>query len=319
MNVQVRYRSNETDGDNTSSTYVYELTKIAFLKHLAIAGQGYAPIPQKLIRAFAMFLHYSSYLHPRSFDDDRFSEPPTELSDPTEKSQFSNLVGKAIADFLSKRIDSSVYTVNYEAAMRLKGLPIQGRRPDLLAFNQLRGTTFAIEAKGFSAKSISVNNMSKHKEQSKKGVIDVNFTVACVSYNLYNRVQCNYYDPKNQTIEFDDQLFSQLTKQYYSGLYRFFNKNIFEYDSFIFQDEEFYEVSLFKLLKYSFPFRQLNNLFVNPYKLRLILPKKIEEYAANGLPRDEKPFVWDTSKDQISFVNYEDIYIDNDRVGLLLK
>jgi hypothetical protein len=75
------------------------------------------------------------------------------LSDPTEKGQFSNLVGKAIADFLSKRIDHSLFTVNYEAAMRLKDISLsisgkQIRRPDLPAF--VPNATFAIEAKGFS-------------------------------------------------------------------------------------------------------------------------------------------------------------------------
>jgi hypothetical protein len=36
-----------------------------------------------------------------------------------KKDNSPNLAGKAIADFLSKRIDQSIFTVNYEAAMIL--------------------------------------------------------------------------------------------------------------------------------------------------------------------------------------------------------
>lgn len=128
MNIDVEY----VDQAGTIHNQTHRLTRLAFAKHLAIAGQGYAPKPQKLIRTVAMFLHYSSYMHRQGFRDDRFSEPPIQLSDPTEKGQFSNLAGKAIADFLSKRIDNSIYTVNYEAAMRMRKMPLfRVRRPDL--------------------------------------------------------------------------------------------------------------------------------------------------------------------------------------------
>ena len=100
------------------------------------------------------------------FNRDRFSEPPIGLSDPTDKGQFSNLAGKTIADFLSKRINRSLYTVIYEAAMRLRSMPLsmggkQVRRPDLLAFAP--NATFAIEAKGFSR---GYGSMIDHKDQS---------------------------------------------------------------------------------------------------------------------------------------------------------
>src|SRR5690606_29754570 len=140
----------------TIANQTHRMSRLAFAKHLAIAGQGYAPRPQKLIRTLAMFFHYSSYIQRQAYNNDRFSEPPIQLSDPTEKGQFSNLAGKAIADFLSKRIDQSIYTVNYEAAMRIHNPPIpllmNGRhvpRPDLLAYTS--NSRFAIEAKGFSS------------------------------------------------------------------------------------------------------------------------------------------------------------------------
>ena len=99
MNLSVEYK--DTAGTITNQTH--NLTRIAFTKHLAIAGQGFAPRPQKLIRTLSMFFHYSYYVQRQAFNSNRFSEPPMQLSDPTEKGQFSNLAGKAIADYLSKR------------------------------------------------------------------------------------------------------------------------------------------------------------------------------------------------------------------------
>jgi hypothetical protein len=131
MNISVEYI------DSTGAVFypTYYMSRLALAKHLAIAGQGYAPRPQKLMRTLGMFFHYSYYTQKASFNNNRFSEPPTELSDPTEKGQFSNLTGKAIADFLSKRIDNSLYTVNYEAVMRLSGHLLKGQRPDLIAYS----------------------------------------------------------------------------------------------------------------------------------------------------------------------------------------
>ena len=100
MNISVEYR----DTTGIISNRTYSLTRLAFAKHLAIAGQEYAPRPQKLLRTIGMFFHYSYYLQREAFYNNRFSQPPTALSDPTEKGQFSNLAGKAVADFLSKKL-----------------------------------------------------------------------------------------------------------------------------------------------------------------------------------------------------------------------
>ncbi|MDR3111282.1 MAG: hypothetical protein LBU65_16560, partial [Planctomycetaceae bacterium] len=92
----------------------YQMTYSALIKHLAMAGFHYAPNIKKLMRIIGMLFHYSLYLRCDAINDGHFSIPPEILSDPTEKGQFSTLAGKAIADFLSKRIDNSHYTVNYE-------------------------------------------------------------------------------------------------------------------------------------------------------------------------------------------------------------
>lgn len=312
MNLSVEYK----DTAGVLSNQTHTLSRLAFAKHLAISGQGYALHPRKLMRTLGMFLHYSYYMRTGPFNRDRFSEPPIGLSDPTEKGQFSNLAGKAIADFLSKRINRSLYTVNYEAAMRLRGMPLsiagkQVKRPDLLAFAP--NATFAIEAKGFSG---GYGNMTDHKDQSQKGGIPVNYSIASVSYNLYQQVKCKYHDPFNENIPFDNQLLSDLTRNYYTGLSAFLDPKLFTYEEINIQGERFYEVSLFdrsieKLFRGSFPFDPFwYHDFFRFYRPRLILPRNIRAYAETGITNAVRPFLLEGSGQS------GNIYIDNDRVGL---
>lgn len=311
MNLTVEYK----DIAGTISNQTHNLTRIAFAKHLAIAGQGFAPRPQKLIRTISMFFHYSYYVQRQSFNNNRFSEPPMQLSDPTEKGQFSNLAGKAIADFLSKRIDQSIFTVNYEAAMRLRNMPLNVRRPDLLAFKQ--NSMFALEAKGYSG---GHGNMTTHKAQSQTGGIPVNFSVACVSYNLYNNVQCKYHDPYNDNVPYDNELLKKLTQQYYSGLSEFLNEKYFNYREIEIQGEKFYEVELSyrpfeKLFTDEFPFRHFWHFkILEYYRPRLILPLAIRDFAKDGIKSETKPFIFETNKEQ-----EKNLYIDNDRIGLQIR
>lgn len=58
MDIRVEYK----DAAGIIINQTHSLTRLAFAKHLAIAGQGYAPRPQKLIRTLSMFLHYSYYI-----------------------------------------------------------------------------------------------------------------------------------------------------------------------------------------------------------------------------------------------------------------
>ena len=310
MNIPVNY----IDQNGNTQNLNYNLSRVAFAKHMAIAGQGYAPRLHKLLRIFSMFFHYMYYIQRDSFYNNSFSEPPIQLSDPTEKGQFSNLAGKAIADFLSKRIDQSIFTVNYEAAMRLKGMPLNVGRPDLLAYKQ--NSMFAIEAKGYSG---GHGNMTTHKTQSKTGGIPVNFTVACVSYNLYNNIQCNYHDPYYDDISYDNELLKMLTKQYYSGLSEYLNEKYFKYDEVEIQGEKFYEVKLSyrpfeKLFPDEFPFRHFWHCeILEYYNPRIILPFAIRDYAENGITNEIKPFIFETKEQDYN------TYIDNDRIGLRIR
>lgn len=312
MDIAVEYK--DTAGVLHNQTH--HITRVAFAKHLALSGQGYAPRIRKLIRSISMFFHYSHYLKSSAFNAGRFSEPPVELSDPTEKGQFSNLAGKAIADFLSKNIDKSLYTVNYEAAMRIRRMPLsingkQVKRPDLLAFTP--NSMFAIEAKGFSG---GYGNMNDHKDQSSAGGIPVNYSIAAVSYDLYHQVKCKYHDPYNDNVPFDNALLSGLTKIYYRGLLEFLDRKFFDYRTFEFQGEQFYELELsYRSFRRYFadqsPFSSLWQFEIfDHHRPKLILPGNIRTYAETGITNEIRPFLFDGKAQR------EDIYIDNDRVGL---
>ncbi len=288
------------------------ISRLAFVKHLSIAGQGYAPSPSKFLRTIGMFFHYWFYLRSDALSNNHFSEPPASLSDPTEKNHFSNIAGKAIADFLSKRLDQSIFTVNYEAAMRLRGMRLNVGRPDLLAFTQ--ASTFAVEAKGYDG---GFGNMAAHKVQAQSGGIPVNFSVACISANMYRGIRCKYHDPFNDNISLDEELLGRLSAQYYSGLAEFLDSNYFTSHEIQIQGESFYELE-FMVTKFD---RLLPRPFNHPWLFEishffrpcLILPKAIREYATSGLSKSTQPFILqDTNKD-------ERLYIDYDRVGLSFR
>ena len=297
MNIEVEY----LDKHGIMSNQNHYISKLGLVKHMAIAGQRYAPTSKKIFKTIGMFLQYSYFLQSSALNKDKFSLPPNNIYDPTEKSQFSNIAGKGIADFLSKKIDNALHTVNYEAAMKIKKMKIIGSRPDLLAFTN--NETFAIEAKGYTKNY--VKDMSKHKYQSQSGAIPVNFTVASVSYGLYNKVRCNYHDPYNSNIPFDEELLSQLTKKYYSEIIDFLQ--FADYKEVQHKNESFYEIDILSSSIFNRDFRYFFHDLLHHNQLKMILPKDIELYSKEGLNSHTEPFLYDGN---------EEIYIDNDRIGL---
>ena len=279
MDITVEY----IDQLGTTHNQTHRLTRLAFVKHLAIAGQHYAPSSHKFLNTLASLIVYKYYIQRQEFNSNRFSEPPRNLSDPTRKGQFSNLAGKAIADFLSKRINQSVFTVDYEAAMRMRNMPIIGGRPDLLAFT--RNSKFAIEAKGLSG---GHGNMVTHKIQSQTGGIPVNFSVACVSYDLYNNVKSKYHDPYNDNIPYDNELLRRLTTNYYKGFSEYLDQKYFDYNEIQVQGETFIAVTLnYRLFEKYFdrdfpPFpHHWYHEFFEFYRPSLLLPSEIRQYVDN--------------------------------------
>jgi hypothetical protein len=308
MEIHVDY----IDTGGIHSELTYHLPYLGFIKHLACAGQRYMPTPQKLMRSLGMFLHYSLYLDRRSFNVNRFSEPPPLLSDPTEKAQFSNLAGKAIADFLSKRISGSLFTVSYEAAMRVEGLRVIGARPDLIAYSS--SAVFAIEAKGRSRSD--PGDMTEHKTQANSGPLPVNFSVASIAYDIYREVKCNYHDPFKENISYPSDSLTKTSRQYYTGLADFLNQSVFESDIVSIQDEDFYEIRPNPAWwdKYYIGPHFLWWDLMHFYAPSLLLPANIRELASDGLSNKTIPFQFKQEND-----NERYLYIDTDRVGLRIR
>jgi hypothetical protein len=284
---------------------------------MAIAGMRYAPSTHKLSRMAGMFLNYAYYLNKHDFYSGKFSVPPDRFYDPTDKSQFSNLAGKTIADFLSKKIHNSKFTVNYEAAMKHEDIPILGSRPDLIAFTE-GNEIFSIEAKGYS-KGTS-GDMDVHKAQSLRSDprIPVDFSVASVSYNMYDNLMCKYHDPEVDNPIRDNSLLVDLSKNYYKDLLSFME---FPNKKIKIQEEEFYEVSLIN--KNSF--KQFDNypttikriiIELDHFGPKLILPGNIELLAERGLDSNTKSFNFESNYSKEGY--HKGSYIDNDRVGILV-
>ncbi len=221
MNIDIQYI------DQAGNLYkrVESVNTIGLVKHIAIAGQGYLPSIKYYTKTFGIFCHYIEYLNSTSLNDSQFSFPPPERRDPTEKGQFSNLAGKGIGDFLSKRLSGAKVTHNYEAAMTVAGIPISGNRPDLYCIGN--NFQFALEAKGFSAATISAKEMLSHKGQAQSGSLPVNFSVASVSYNLYELVRCKYHDPFNDNIQYNAAVNRELNRIYYTGIFEYLNFDYF--------------------------------------------------------------------------------------------
>jgi len=316
MTTEVEYK----DGLGAITTKNYRMSRLTFAKHLAMAGQGYRFSPGLLSRTVGMFLHYGSYIQRASFARNHFSVPPGIFSDPTEKGQFSTVAAKAIADFLSKKIDRSILTLNYEAYMRQKGFPISGRRPDLIGFSQT--AVFAIESKGRS--SSNPGDMVAHKLQSQTGPpqIVVNHSIASVTYNMFRQVRCKYHDPVNSSISFDDQGLAALSRDYYRGFAEFLNSDYFNIETTTYFGEQFYEVELltsksWNILRNVFPVWNFILLdFLEFFRPKIIIPSNVVELSKTGFSNSVKPFVLEG---ELTTSYGEDIYIDSDRIGLRIS
>lgn len=101
--------------------------------------------------------------------------------------------------------------------MRKKGHKISGARPDFYCTTPTK--QFSMEAKGYSVRTVSEAEMAKHKAQSQAGPIPVNFSVASVTYNIYDVLQCKFHDPVGDDIEFSHRENNELAKGYYRNLH----------------------------------------------------------------------------------------------------
>lgn len=291
MDIKVEY----IDQNGSFSNQIESINILGLLKHLAIAGQGYLPSLKYYIRIAGVFLRFIDYLDKYALANSHFSEPPVIRRDPTEKGYFSNLAGKGIADFLTKRLSNAKITHNYEAAMTIAGFPIKGSRPDLYCIG--KNYQFAVEAKGFSSYSISSSDMVYHKNQSMAGPLPVNFSVASVSYRLYQDVNCKYHDPYKSNIEYASILNSRLNKQYYDGVFEYL-----DHDHFFIEDGEIEGNHCFfiDIFGGKTPFK----LSIGGKRITLILQSEFKKFI-----------IGEQTKFNESVIQGKNYYLDTDGIG----
>jgi hypothetical protein len=269
----------------------FNLSYLQFIKHLAFAGMGVDKFRYRLLRFSGFMLEFVEYF---GSQPDKFTIPEVIFHDPTELGQISNRIGKALADFLAKKIYKAKYTHNYEDAMVQHGHPIMGKRPDLYCDTLSR--QFAVEAKGFKVSTVSANKMNDYKSQSKEGPVPVHFSVASVAYNLYKAPTVKFHDPVGGDVTYAEDINKKLIAIYYRSIL----DTIEEFNLVPSIGVEDLQDSF---ISYQLPFSHPRN------SLYLMLHKSI----VDG--------VWDQVKEFDSGYIEDDInsYIDVDGVGLCIR
>lgn len=303
MNITVHKKLNSSK----IQTENIEFGWIQLLKHVAVAGSGYRPTISKLLRSLGFLFYYSDFLKQTDLKRNKFSNPPDELYDPTEKNAFSNIIGKAVGDYLAKKLCDARLTQTYESAMLEKNLPIKGKRPDLLCFN--RNQQFAVETKGFSASTISSSEMRKHKKQAKSGPLAVSFSIASVTYNIYNRIENNFYDPPEENDIYEVDLYNSMAIKYYGNI---FNDPIIT--NFLDSVTSINNSSFIVMPFYPF-FFDFHPYFINLYrhfqenKYSLIIDNNLRNHLENNNFSD---YYFDGIKN-------DSIYVDRDGIGVSIN
>lgn len=275
------------DSQGRFSNLVIDLNFLQFSKHLAFAGMGAHLSAYNLYRFLGMMTEYAPYWNGASSS---FTIPRIVKNDPTDLGQLSNRIGKAMADLLAKRIYGAKFTHNYEDVMVLSGHQLKGKRPDLYCDTTTK--QFAVEAKGLSCKSVSRKEMAKHKAQSGEGPISVNFSVASVTYNIYDSMHVKFHDPVGEDAEYSVELNLKLRDAYYRSL-----------------------LDMLERLRIK-PYYQLDGL--PPNYVAYQLPELLQEGKHYLLVHEliEKGWWEDLpSNDSPMFINEENVYVDVDGIG----
>lgn len=289
------------DKNNQFRREIFGCNKFAFIKHMAMAGQGFMPSVAKYTRMVGMYCHYIEYLSSIALNDSHLSVPPPERQDPTEKGHVSNVVGKAIGDFLARRVSGAQATLNYEGAMAAAGHPIRGSRPDLYCVGN--GEQFALEAKGYTAGSSGP--MHGHKSQALEGPLPVNFAVASVSYDLYREIKVKYHDPSDDSVPFNQELNLRLLRAYYHGLFEYAQK-----DTLPILSERLGNVDCL-FIRIIGPGTPYPAVFRDDLSLYLVLAKRFKRLSDESSQASFPDFLSEPIESDMS-------YLDTDGVGIAL-
>lgn len=191
----MRFTVAYTDAGGASRDRSYRISLATWLKHFVLAGAGFTPGPKLLLRGLGALAWYWDFVAPVATGSDCFGEPIPILRDPTLKAHFSNLAGRAFADFLGREIEGALITRSYEGVLAATGTRLTGSRPDLLAIRP--GRVVAIEAKGYAKKYVSATEMATHKSQAAQGSLSRHSFAASVAYALYDEIKVSYLDPED--------------------------------------------------------------------------------------------------------------------------
>lgn len=185
---------------------------LAFVKHASFAGFDLRISPS--FRTVLRFLeNFHTFFYP--FAEKKFSIIPQLAFDPTEKGQFSNRIGRTFADYFAKKLYDARFTYCYECYAKNYGISIKGSHPDFYC-DSPHGS-FVIEAKGYGCNTFSDNKMEKVKQQasSVSNKLNLKFSIASVTYNIYDSPIIKYYDPKFEPNNTDEALNRKLRVSYF--------------------------------------------------------------------------------------------------------
>ncbi|MFS9275917.1 hypothetical protein QM453_09310 [Streptococcus mitis] len=202
-----------TDVNNRTSRGSLDLGNLEIAKHFILAGAGFVPRKDVLRKALAALTYFESYFPNDAEETEYFLKPQGWEYDPTQVAHFSNIVGKALADKFFRKFVRGIISFNYEAVMKSRNIPIQGKRPDLYGISN-KGKYFAIEAKGYSQ---TTSKRYDIKKQAESGPLYKDYSIASVTENIYSNISVDFYDPFSE-----DNLYKieneQLIKDYYHEL-----------------------------------------------------------------------------------------------------
>ena len=177
--------------------------------------------------------------------------------------------------------------------MYAAGYTLSGTRPDFYCTTPTQ--QFAMEAKGYSQRTVSTTEMAAHKLQSQAGPIPVHFSVASVSYNIYESPRCKFHDPVNERTEFLGNVNNTLAKQYYLALHEqlvdYIAPSTFEFGN---HQYESYDIS-----PYLFTGRRNR-------PIALLFDKQI----MHSIERES------ILNDEYRYFSEQDIYLDTDGIGI---
>lgn len=296
------------DLSGTKTNKIINISIVGLLKHFGLAGQDYGTTLRAIRRAIGAYFYYYDYFERASLINSRFSKPANYFYDPTDQGDFSTIAGRAIADYLARRINNATHTVTYEAAMKMNGFTdMRVSRADLYCYNSTK--QFAIESKGFGVRTVSDNAMNTHKNQSGQGPLYIDFSVASVSFNLYDKIKTKYYDPINENGGYNEELNRKLSIDYYSGFAKLVSEHKNDFPKLaLSESNEYFLIPIFDSYQGLYKggrFRRRR--FYKDNVIFLVLDSRIENFAREGFVNNK----------QVDFVAEDGLYIDNDGVGLL--